>query len=79
MARRFLNAAWAVLTALAGIIAAWWTVDRWRRGRYDKDASAAENEAAKVREAGKRGDADAVLDSFRRATNKPNPGSNVPK
>jgi hypothetical protein len=40
------------------------------RRRHDEEAGRAEAEADKVKEAGKRGDADAVLDSFRRSTDK---------
>lgn len=46
----------------------------WKRQKeaaaHDEAAGAFEDEASKVKEAGERGDAEAVLDSFRRSTDK---------
>ena len=68
MVRIFLSSIWTWLGVLGGLVAILGNI--LRRRKYDAEASAAEDEARKVKEAGKRGDADAVLDSLRRAARK---------
>ena len=58
-----------VMFGLIGILVSVALSGRMKR-RHDAEASAAEDEARKVKEAGGRGNAEEVLDSFRRSTNK---------
>lgn len=71
MIRKFFSRIGMALSCLLGVLGLV-TVGLYNhyRRRYDSKASAAEDEARKVKEAGKRGDADEVLNSFRRATRK---------
>lgn len=48
----------------------WFMLWRMRGRRLDKAAAKAEDEARRVRDAGKRGATDEVIDSWRRATKK---------
>lgn len=54
----------------SALVVLWLTITNRRARRLDKQADEAENEASRVRDAGQRGAADEVLDSFRRATKK---------
>ena len=58
----------AVVAAAIGVF--WLMLLNIRRGRLDKAAAEAQDEARRVRDAGKRGATDEVVDSFRRATKK---------
>jgi len=59
------------LAVVASAIAVLWLLLMNRRGRaLDKEAVEAQDEARKVRDAGKRGATDEVVDSWRRATRK---------
>ena len=72
MIRKFFSRVGMILTALFGIISlvAVGLFSRYRRKHHDAEASAAEDEARAVKKAAARGDNGAVLDSFRRATDK---------
>ena len=58
-----------VMFGLIGILVSVALSGRMKR-RHDAEASAAEDEARAVKKAAARGDDDAVLDSFRRSTDK---------
>ena len=68
MVRKFLSSIWTWLGVLGGLVAILGNI--LRRRKYDAEASAAEDEARAVKKAAARGDDDAVLDSFRRSTDK---------